>query len=206
VTVALLPPLLCGRPDDRMVQEALEEGPAFIRQAHPQRGGTLWHRPRSGTLSLREWDPGRIRTTWQLWCGTFSQDWKAETTDVLPEGGVVCATCDGRARGAGQLPAVDGPRTRFEPRYMRPPRICPGSGRSGLWSEHGARTGRCGVCGSVEPTRYSGGPYSGDVGLARHEPARDLLEVRCDLHGWRQLVLNPAGVAVCRCVVPAGHI
>ena len=202
VTVALLPPMLLGRPDHRIEYEALEVGPSFIRQAHPQRAGELWHRPRSGYLSLREWDPGRIRTSWQLWCGQYAVPERSLTAEVLPDGAVVCATCDGRARGAGQVPQPDGLTTRYAPRYSRLPRNCPGSGRSGLWREHGATTGRCGVCGEVLATRYSGGPYNGGVGIVRHPPPADLLERCCQLHGWRHLVLNASGDAVCGCTVP----
>lgn len=199
MTVALLPPIGGAGFDSRVLLEPLLEGPSFIAKRHPQRAGWLWHRPRSGHLSLAEYRY-EVWTIWHLWCGQSANGRHAEVAEELPEGGRVCATCDGRAAGAGQIPGPGYP-TSFTPRDSVPPRWCPGSGRSGLWSEHGPMAGRCGVCGIVAGIRWMGGRYNGDVGIVRHEPLGDLLEVRCPFHGWRQLVLV-AGRAVCRCTLP----
>jgi hypothetical protein len=43
-----------------------------------------------------------------------------------------------------------------------------------------------------------GGVWNGDVGIVRHPPATDLLTVRCDFHGWRQL-MRAGDTVLCRC-------
>lgn len=205
MTVALLPPLRPGLIDSRILLEPLKEAPSFIAKRHPQRSGWLWHRPRSGVLMLREWLPDDLATLWHFWCGQTARADQAEAVEVLPADAAVCATCEGRAQGAGQIPSTTGHRTSFTARGSVPPRWCPGSGRSGLWRPYGSTTGRCGVCGGVEATRAMGGVWNGGVGIVRHVAARDLLEVRCDLHGWQQLVLDDSGDAVCACARHAGR-
>lgn len=205
MTVALIPPLLGGWPDSRTIHEALTEAPRFIVKRHPQRHGRLWHRPRSGYLMLREWMPDEIVTIWNLWCGTSARGNQVEISEVDPVGEAVCATCEGRAVGAGQIPSSTTYRTEFTPRYATAPKWCPGGGRTGLWIEEpcGTRASSaavCLVCGSHERVRYMGGYYTGGPGLTKHEPADGLMATRCDLHAWRHLV-KVGAVVVCRCEV-----
>jgi hypothetical protein len=169
--------------------EPLDTGPRFVRTAQMSR----WHRPRSGQ---RQHD-GRI--TYGLWCGQSIYreflDCDERPTD-LP----VCATCEGRAIGAGQDEwRRDGPGLIFTPRRLTPPKTCPGSRRS-LYEQISPRVGRCLVCGSAEPLRSMGGPYNGRTAVTSHPPGPDLVP-GCPFHGWQDLVLH-AGAVTCGCTIP----
>lgn len=200
MTVTLVPPVLGGWPDERELLEPLSEGPTFIVKRHPQRAGRLWHRPRSGYLRYAEWTD-RITTVYNLWCGQSAlNDW-CETSEEPPLGDAVCATCEGRAAGAGQIPGPAEYRVRFTPYGTRAPAWCPGGGRNGFWVETRGGTlaspnATCLVCGWDGRLRYSGGPYSGGMGLQAHHPTDQL--VRCPLHAWRQLTIVDRRLA-CRC-------
>lgn len=197
MTVALLPPRTSSGGDTRD-QRALETGPSFIRNG---RGGDRWHRPRSAVeYGPRKWAPdGYI--VWRLWCGSHAYDQYAITRDRPPtDDEPVCGTCEGRAVGAGQIPGDTPYATIFSPRYMDPPRTCPGS-KSTMFEEMGPRVGRCLVCGAYEPLRGGGGPYNGWWGLRSHAPGKGIIE-GCEFHGWNQIVeASDQGerVAVCRC-------
>lgn len=195
MTVALLPPITNSgtwtSPGTRT--EALAEAPAFIRNR-----GRLWHRPRSGTRWTGPTQPdGRV--SWHAWCGQILFERWSITRDDPPVDEPVCGTCEGRALAAGQLPSDTDYETSFTPRWVDPPTICPGSGRSRLWLPVGRSAGRCLVCGAIEATRHMGGGYNGDVGIVRHPPANDLMPLRCDFHGWRYLTRS-GDTAACECL------
>ncbi|MGK5533332.1 hypothetical protein [Streptomyces sp. URMC 129] len=189
MAVSLFPPITGGAvPLD---VEALGEAPAFVRT----RGMSRWHRPRSGV----RYPDGR--TSYTVWCGQFvggstraGRFLGADTPGGLP----VCATCDGRAVGAGQVGG--GPPGRallFSPRHLAPPRICPGS-RTALFAElPGGCVGQCLACGDAHPLRAMGGPYAPRTAITRHPPGAGLVGP-CPFHAWRQVTARD-GRAVCGC-------
>lgn len=200
----VLESLALGSVDARQIIEPLQTGPTFIVKRHPQRHGRLWHRPRSGYLSLAEWHPDEVRTIWHLWCGQSAQH--VEVSDEPPLADPVCATCEGRAAGAGQIPGPAHYRVQFTSHASRSPIWCPASGRTGLWAElpggtKASSAARCLLCGSVERVRCMGGFYTGGPGLTKHHPATEPL--RCPIHAWRHLS-SIDGQATCRCGADLG--
>jgi hypothetical protein len=209
VPVALIPPAESGYFSSQQRQaDVVMEGPVFART----RASSRWHRVRSGMRHHalihegRELLPDRI--AWHLWCssGSVSSD-RGLTLDVLPDDGVpVCGPCEGKATGAGYPSGAIAVQMAngliFQPRSVKVPRVCPGSGRGGesLWvrlpgGDH--RVGTCLVCLTVVPIRSGGGAYQGYTGPASHPPGADLIP-RCPLHQWRSLTVV-GGVAMCRC-------
>lgn len=182
--VALLPPLTSGggRMDGCV---PLTEGPRYVRTS----GMSRWHRPRSGYTFPNG------RTAFSLWCGQGAsrgaegEGLLAVETPAAAE--KVCATCEGRALGAGQEEAPPGlPPLRFDPRWLTPPATCPGSGDDGLYvpvQEGNWRVGRCLACGLIVALRAHGGPYNGGYGPTRHAIGPDLVEP-CPWHAWNRLV------------------
>jgi hypothetical protein len=192
VTVALLPPVTSAPPDFHAGAEALTEGPRFVRT----RGMSRWHRPRSG---VRYPD----RTVYDLWCGyaVGGSDRAGAyiTAEEPPAGDKVCATCEGRAAGAGQEPASPtGRQLLFSPRHVDPPKNCPGSRSSVLFVElPGGRAGRCLACSDVHPLRAMGGPYSSRYAITQHPPGPGLVGP-CPFHRWRTLTAR-GGRVLCAC-------
>lgn len=187
MTVFLLLPTT-GHPG-RIEATALTEGPAFLR--NPAMG--RWHRPRSG--HRRHTD---LVTVYDLWCGPYVYGHKALATDAVAPGDRVCATCDGRAVGAGQ--ETNGPPGRtlvFQARHLDRPANCPGS-RTDMFEElPGGRVGRCLVCADHMPLRAMGGPYAGRYGIVQHPPGPALV-APCAFHRWRYLTARQ-GRIYCPC-------
>lgn len=174
----------------------LRFGPRYVR------GETRWHHPRSGRLY-------GDRPCMTLWCGQTVTDLRvrpiASTEDEL-DGVDVCGTCDGRARGAGQLPQRDGePPLVFSPQLSKPPKVCPSRKDAKLWAylaeNRDRRVALCRACGAVEAVRAAGGPYNSHAVIAAHAPYE--LVPPCPTHGWHRLVPSPDGqTAVCACAPP----
>lgn len=84
--------------------------------------GLYIHRVRSAHVNL--WDGAYQETVFKFWCGACGfQSIRKGTRSVQltaepPENGVFCATCEGRATGAGQLSSHDiaGRFVMFAPR------------------------------------------------------------------------------------------
>lgn len=194
MTVTLFPPYTSSLP--RPVADPLAEAPEFVRTA----GMSRWHRPRSGVA----YPDGRRH--YDVWCGygvgTSNRAGSALAVDVRTDDLPVCATCDGRAVGAGQI--TDGPSGRvlaFTPRYQTPPRWCPGSRSYVLYEAlPGGTVGRCLACGDMHPLRAMGGPYAGGYGITQHPPGAALL-APCPWHAWRQFTAT-AGRPHCACGQP----
>lgn len=192
--VDLLPPYTLGV--GRIEAEPLTTAPAFIRT----RGMSRWHRTRDGMT----WPNGRI--TYGAWCGygigSSHRAGDGLAVDQIPDGLPVCATCDGRAVGAGQV--QDGPTGRtlvFSPRWQTPPRWCPGSRSYVLYEPlPGGTVGRCLACGDMHPLRAMGGPYNGGYGITQHPPGTGLLPP-CPFHAWRQFTATE-GRPHCACGRP----
>ncbi|MFG3276196.1 hypothetical protein [Streptomyces luteogriseus] len=189
MTVALFPPATLSVVD--LIVEALTEGPRFIRT----RGMNRWHRPRSGVRY-----PGD-RTVFSAWCGYGIGGSRRAggylATEEPPEGEPVCATCEGRAAGAGQDDSPTGRPLIFQPRWIDPPKNCPGS-RSSLFEElPGGRVGRCLACGDHQPLRAMGGPYNPRYAIVQH-PTGSALVPPCPFHRWRQLTARDGHVH-CAC-------
>lgn len=167
----------------------LVTGPRYVRSA----SGTYWHRPRSGVD--RE---GRI--VYAAWCGpsVYVRDGFASAED-LPKQATRCATCEGRAAGAGQDEWTGDGTVMFSPRRLTPPKRCPGS-RTKWCEELSWNVGRCLVCGVVTPMRASGGAYNPRWGMTNHPPGPDLV-AGCPFHAWRELELKD-GRASCGCGRP----
>lgn len=193
--VALLPPITSSGcwPGWDGVTMPVYEAPRYVRGRNMGR----WHRPRSGTRR-----PGRA--TVSFWCGAGYVDLDvAMAADSVPEAEPVCGTCEGRALGAGQDDTPAGlPRLAFEPRWLSPPAVCPGSGRNsvyrGLVEDLRRNVCRCLVCGVYVPLRASGGPYNPSYGPARHEPGDDLFSP-CPWHAWNYPARRPDGTVGCSC-------
>ncbi|MET7713728.1 hypothetical protein [Streptomyces sp. NPDC005407] len=192
MTVSLLPPLTysIGVIDG----EPLTEGPSFIRT----RSMSRWHRPRNGV----RYDNGR--TVYGAWCGYgIGGSERAGgflSTDTLPAGDPVCATCDGRAVGAGQDTGPAGRQLLHTPRTLKPPTNCSGS-RTALYTELGGGTvGSCLVCTDAHPLRAMGGPYNSRYAIVQHPPGPGLV-TPCPFHAWRQPALKD-GRLVCTCGRP----
>lgn len=173
--------------------DPLSTGPRFLRTL----GMSRWHRPRSGTRR-----PGRDCYT--AWCGyTIGSSDRAPalTAEDVPAGELVCATCEGRAIGAGQEQQVEGGRQLvFGPRESRLPKNCPGSRRDLFRALPGGRAGVCLVCGDTLPFRAMGSPYDPRVGLTQHPPGAHLVEP-CPFHRWKQPTARDGAVA-CTCGRP----
>lgn len=173
--------------------QALTTGPRFLRT----RGMSRWHRPRSGS---RHGD----RDCYTAWCGYSigsSDRAPALTAEEIPAGELVCATCEGRAIGAGQEEQQPGGRRLvFGPRELRPPKHCPGSRRALIAPLPGGTTARCLVCGDTQPVRAMGGPYNPRIALIQHPPGPGLVGP-CPFHRWRQPTLTDGAVA-CTCGRP----
>jgi hypothetical protein len=193
--VALLPPVsTSGGPWSG--QHPLTEGPRYVRG----RGSSRWHRPRNATT----WPDGR--TIYSYWCGPSGTDggkygplW---LTDETPSEEPVCGTCVGRALGAGQDDTPAGlPPLRFDPRWIKPSAVCPGSRSRSLFADlAGHRCGRCLACGDIHPVRAFNGWNSYGAGLVRHAPGAGLVEP-CPFHAWSRL--EPSGdTARCGCGYP----
>ncbi|MHB9861910.1 hypothetical protein [Streptomyces sp. YIM S03343] len=186
-TVLLLPPTTSYL--GRIEATALLEGPRFLRTA----AMTRWHRPRSGHRRH-----GDQVVSYDLWCGPYIYEHKALTTGTVPAGDLICATCDGRAVGAGQ--ETDGPAGRtltFQPRHLTAPRHCPGS-RTGMFEElPGGSVGRCLACQDNHPLRAMGGPYNSHYAIVQHPPGAGLV-APCPFHRWRGLTARN-GHVYCPC-------
>lgn len=192
MTVVLLPPVSSAPGQFLTDMEPLTEGPRFVRT----RGMSRWHRPRSG---IRFTD--RDRTTYGCWCGYgVGGSEKAGTflaAEEPPTGEPVCGTCEGRAAGAGHDDSPTGRLLIFNPRWIDPPKKCPGS-RSSLYEElSGGRVGRCLACSDAHPLRAMGGPYNSRYAIVQH-PTGGALVAPCPFHRWRQLVARD-GRACCDC-------
>lgn len=203
--VALLPPLGSSpyRPPDAT---PLSTGPRYIRG----RGNSRWHRPRCGYTQADQ-------TLFTFWCGPHLWDRpagdRAWLSDDLPEHEPACGTCVGRALGAGQdeVP-LDLPPLVFSPRWLHPPRWCPGSRSEDLIGEPPApaqgSVGVCLACGDLVAVRAMGSRWNPRAGLQQHVAGPGLVPA-CPWHGW-QFTGARDGVAGCRCgwhaeiPVPAG--
>lgn len=176
--------------DNRTAVEVLTEGPAYVRS----RTATRWHRIRSATRELREWDYPNVHEVFHHWCGTTSFGSRAILTDEPPADEYRCGTCEGRAAGAERADML-----RFDPSTADIPTRCPGSRTDRLYADVGTsgRVFRCLVCGEPVGGRYAGGPYSGRWGLVNHAPGPGLI-APCPLHGWLRLVVAD-GKAACAC-------
>ncbi|MFI8294474.1 hypothetical protein ACIGCZ_00855 [Streptomyces nigra] len=187
MTVALLPPVSSAPAEFLADMEPLAEGPRFVRT----RGMSRWHRPRSGVRFTN-----RDRTVYGCWCG-YGVGGAFLSADEPPAGEPVCATCEGRAAGAGQDDSPTGRPLIFNPRHIAPPKNCPAS-RSSLFEElPGGRVGRCLACGDMQPLRAMGGPYNPRYAIVQH-PTGQALVAPCPFHRWRQLTTRN-GVVVCAC-------
>lgn len=193
MTVTLFPPLTygCGRE----TAEPLAEGPRFLRTT----GMSRWHRPRSG---VRYPDN---RTMYGLWCGQHAGGIRRAgpllSAENVPAGELVCATCEGRAIGAGQeQPAEGARRLVFTPRGLTPPRYCPGSRTALFAALPGGTAARCLACRDVHPLRAMGGPYASHVGIIQHPPGARLF-APCPFHRWRH-PRAAEGRLVCVCGRP----
>ncbi|MFI8817487.1 MULTISPECIES: hypothetical protein [unclassified Streptomyces] len=194
MTVTLLPPISYGI--GRVDNTPLAEGPRFVRTG----GMSRWHRPRSGVLTAD------ARTVYTVWCGQQVGGLRAArpmlTAEAVLDGLPVCATCDGRAVGAGQ--ESDGPAGRrllYGPRTLTPPRWCPGS-RTDLYEPlPGGTVGRCLACRDTHPIRAMGGPYTSRAAIVQHPPGESLF-APCAFHRWRHPVRAAEGHLACTCGRP----
>ncbi|MFF5642100.1 hypothetical protein ACFY8Q_07265 [[Kitasatospora] papulosa] len=194
MTVALLPPISYGI--GRMDAEPLTDGPRYVRTG----GMSRWHRPRSGVQFP---DARRVFT---VWCGQQVGGLRAArptaVAEEIPDSLPVCATCDGRAVGAGQ--EENGPAGRtllYGPRSLTPPRYCPAS-RTGLYEQlSGGTAAECLACRDVHPIRAMGGPYASRVGIVQHPPGARLF-APCPFHAWRHPVRVEGGRLACQCGRP----
>jgi hypothetical protein len=84
--------------------------------------GNYIHRIRSGRVHF--WDNAAAHTTFELWCGQLGHTGNrsrcppGRLMETTPPGATLCATCEGRAIGAGQLGSrmICGRIVKFSPR------------------------------------------------------------------------------------------
>lgn len=88
---------------------------------YKSKAGTYTHRVRSGEVHL--WDGKPTHTTFSLWCGMSGSSGKGTLMLEAESDAVVCATCEGRATGSGQLDShvINGRFVRFSPRIAACP-------------------------------------------------------------------------------------
>lgn len=192
MSVTLLPPVTGSVV--ALDVEPLDVGPRFVRT----RAMSRWHRPRTGV----QFPEGR--TAYTVWCGQIVGGHRQGgflTAEEPPAGAPVCATCDGRAIGAGQEHPLPGSRPLvFSPRGLTPPRHCPGS-RTDLYALlSGSTTGRCLACSDTHPIRAMGGPYASRTAIVQHDPGPGLIQP-CPFHRWRQ-PRHADGAVLCSCGRP----
>lgn len=193
--VTLLPPISYSLAA-HLGEQALAEGPRFVRTG----GMSRWHRPRSGVLMADG------RTIYTVWCGQqvggLSRAAAMQTAETVPDDLPVCATCDGRAVGAGQ--ESDGPANRrllYGPRTLTPPRWCPGS-RTDLHEVlPGGTVGRCLACRDTHPIRAMGCSYASRAAIVQHPPGEALF-APCAFHRWRHPARTAEGHLACACGRP----
>lgn len=168
------------------------------------RGNSRWHRVRSGVqFQGHEGRAGHVSL--HYWCGvtgfdSYDND-RLWTVDELPPGEAACGTCVGRALGAKQDEApADLPPLVFDPRWQTPPKWCPGSRSSRLWSHVAASVGRCLVCGEYAAVRAMGGPYDPRTALVAHFPGPEMV-APCPFDAWMRLTVRDGQVA-CACGWP----
>lgn len=168
---------------DRNDRTALTAAPMFGRNRKMSR----WHIPRTGTVYAN----GRI--VYGVWCSaSYLTVGKSLMVDEIPSDDTtpICGTCVGRAVGAGHsLPIVSVEHEGglvFEPRYIRTPRVCPGS-KLTAWHHVNDRIGRCFVCGEYE-TISGGSRGYGWIAphLRMHAPADGLVKP-CPFHAWDRI-------------------
>lgn len=201
MAVALLPPLTSGLGRWDGESQPLLEAPRYVRTA----GMSRWHRSRCGTRRQGHVSVG-------IWCGagyvhlasTQPTAHGGVGVDEVPDGDPVCGPCVGKALGAGQdgIPVGSGlPNLRYDPRWIKPPSTCPGSGRD-LWEDvpNSHNVVRCLVCALLVAGRAQGSPYNPSWGPVRHAPGAGLVEP-CPWHAWNQPAKTPTGIA-CACGWP----
>ncbi len=91
----------------------------FLKSSLPfyqSKNGTYVHRVRSGEIAT--WDGKITHACYSLWCGMTGSSGKGRLTSTPMVNDIVCATCEGRAIGSGQLgsPIIAGRVVRFSPR------------------------------------------------------------------------------------------
>jgi hypothetical protein len=196
MSVALMPPVSssCGDWHGEMPLTA-------ARRYARGKANSRWHRPRSGV----QWPDGRISL--HYWCGQTVSDAPGRDSlwnvDEISDGAPACGTCVGRALGAKQDEIPVGlPPLRFDPRWITPPRTCPGSRSHTLWVEFG-RVGRCLVCQEFVGIRAIGRGYNAwGAGPVFHEPGPGLVEP-CPFHAWNRMK-RYGDIASCACGWPYG--
>lgn len=80
------------------------------------RMGRYVHRIRSGTVY--RWDGKFSHAGFFMWCGQNGSSTRGSLMATLPEDAIMCATCEGRAVGAGLLGVreINGVPVEFSPR------------------------------------------------------------------------------------------
>ncbi len=124
---------------DRKVYPSAKSSLPFLMTARKLK--PYVHRPRTITLQTRWNTPDRIPFTAHCWCGMM-----IHRPMMLPEPPVdhaVCATCEGRAIGAGQIPSPElvGHELIFSPRVTQHTCECD-CRHGGPWNPSYVRCGR----------------------------------------------------------------
>lgn len=100
-------------PPDRSTKSISHAMPFFISK----QGGKYFHRVRSADA---HWKGGRLtHTSVRFWCGGSGFiGAQGQLYSEIPEGDVLCATCEGRAIGAGVAVSreINGNRVMFSPK------------------------------------------------------------------------------------------
>lgn len=78
--------------------------------------GILIHRIRSGKVHYQDFKPSH--TSFRFWCGNDGFAARGAMMDSLPSRAVLCATCEGRAIGAGLCGTreINGRKVLYRPR------------------------------------------------------------------------------------------
>lgn len=83
---------------------------------YQSRAGTYIHRIRNAQVHY--FDDVYRHTSFSFWCGGTGSEKKGKILSEVPHGEIVCATCEGRAIGAGQTDShkINGQMVKFSPR------------------------------------------------------------------------------------------
>lgn len=116
-------PLLMDRSNRRAWSFNQRISHLFIRESLPfwqSRAGGYVHRVRSGAVHC--WDGLPTHAAFKLWCGYVGQSTKGLLLAEPNMRDVHCATCEGRAIGAGMAgsPVIAGRPVRFAPKSSAP--------------------------------------------------------------------------------------
>lgn len=93
------------------------KGVRYALPFYKSKQGEYIHRLRSAN---QYWRNGKLtHTALTFWCGGHGFMGKGHMYAAIPENGILCATCEGRAIGAGvyEKPIINGRLVKYQPQF-----------------------------------------------------------------------------------------